>query len=97
MSQKVPYADIAVECEDEAGQKTQRHGVTLGVQVRKASTKSISKSNRNCLGAARLVCMTEVSDLPNPVAGCRRLPRMRMLRRNAFGMWPREKSHSALD
>jgi len=49
-------------------------------------TKSISKSNRNCLGAARLVCMTEVSDLPNPVGGCRRLPGMRMLRRNAFGM-----------
>jgi hypothetical protein len=44
------------------------------------------QSNRNSLGAARLVCMTEVSDLPNPVAGCRRLPGMRMLRRNAFGM-----------
>jgi hypothetical protein len=30
--------------------------------------------------------MTEVSDLPNTVAGCRRLPGMLILRRNAFGM-----------
>jgi len=51
----------------------------------KRYTKSIGKSNRNSLGAARLVCM-EINDLPNPVAGCRRLPGMRMLRRNAFGM-----------
>ena len=64
----------------------------------KRYTKSIGKSNRNSLGAARLVCM-EVNDLPNPVEGCRRLPGMRMLRRNAFGMglgkkparWTREK------
>jgi hypothetical protein len=44
------------------------------------------QSNRNCLGAARLVCMMEVSDLPNPVAGCWRRLEMRMLRCNAFGM-----------
>jgi hypothetical protein len=30
--------------------------------------------------------MTKVSDLPNPVAGCRRLAGMPMLRRNAFGI-----------
>src|SRR6266849_3932664 len=32
----------------------------------KRVTKSISKSDRNCLDATRLVCMTEVSDLHNP-------------------------------
>jgi hypothetical protein len=53
--------------------------------------KSISKSNGNRLGAAHLVCMTEVSDLPNQVAGRRRLPGMRMSRRNAFGMGLRKK------
>jgi hypothetical protein len=30
--------------------------------------------------------MTEVSDLSNPVAACRRLAGMPMLRRNAFGI-----------
>jgi hypothetical protein len=60
--------------------------------VKSGYTKSIGKSNGNCLGAARLVCMTEVSDLPNPVAGCRRPPGMRMLRRNALEYGPREKA-----
>jgi len=40
--------------------------------------------------------MMEASDLPNPVAGCRRNPGMRMLRRNAFGI-RRGKNHGALD
>ena len=74
-------------------QKPQQHEVTLGVHVRKNGySKSISKSNRNCLDASRLMCMTEVSDLPNPIAGCRRLAGTRMLRRNAFWYGPREKA-----
>src|SRR4029077_13323227 len=56
----------------------------------------ISQSNRNCLGAARLVCMTEVSDLPDPVARCRRLPGLQVLRRKALVL-ASGKSHSALD
>ena len=55
-------------------------------------TKSISKSNRNCLGAARLVCMTEVSDLPNPVAACRRLSRDADVAAQRFWYGPREKA-----
>jgi hypothetical protein len=57
-----------------------------GPRSKNGHTRSIGKSNRNRLDAARLVCMTEVSDLPNPVAGCRRLAGMPMLRRNVFGM-----------
>jgi hypothetical protein len=48
-----------------------------------------------CLGAARLVCMTEVSDLPDPV----KMPaasRDAMLRRNVV-VRASGKSHSALD
>jgi hypothetical protein len=40
--------------------------------------------------------MTEVSDLPDPVAGCRRLPGIRMLRRNDL-VWASGNSRSALD
>ena len=86
---------IKIECDDETGQKPQQHEVTLGVHVAWYTT-SISKGNRNCLGAARLLCMTEVSDLPDPVAGCRRLPGIRMLRRNDL-VWASGNSRSALD
>jgi hypothetical protein len=62
-----------------------------GLRSKNGHTQSIGKSNRNRLDAARLVCMTKVSDLPNPVAGCRRLAGMRMLRRNAM-YGPQEKA-----
>jgi hypothetical protein len=57
----------------------------------KRYTKSIGKSNRNSLGAARLVCM-EVNDLPNPVAGCRRLPGDADVAAQRFWYGPREKA-----
>jgi hypothetical protein len=89
----VPSADNAVECEDEAGHKPQQHEVTLGVHIRKMGyTKSIRKSDRNCLDAARLVCMTEISDLSNPVAGCRRLPWIWDVAAQRFWYGPREKA-----
>jgi hypothetical protein len=94
----VPSADNAVECEDEAGHKPQQHEVTLGVHIRKMGyTKSIRKSDRNCLDAARLVCMTEVRDLPDP--GCSMPAACRYL--GCCGatllVWASGKSHSALN
>ena len=89
----VPSADNAVECEDEAGQKPQQPEVTFRVHVRKAGTpKSIRKSDRNRLDAARLVCMTEVRDLPDPVAGCRRLAGIWDVAAQRFWYGPREKA-----
>ena len=40
----------------------------------------------------RLMCMTEVSGLPNPVAGCRRLARDADVAAQRFWYWPREKA-----
>ena len=58
----------------------------------KAGTPSRSAKVIGTVWAWRaLVCMAEVSDLPNAVASCRGLPGMRMLRRNAFGMGLPEK------